>query len=161
MSPKAAAIWLIPLSLVAAFILDNLEIPEALAPYRPEFTVAVVLYWTLQTARAFGLLIPWLAGIIQDVHYATPLGQHALAIALCAFLILQFNDWLRNLTGVQQAILMFPIFFLYELTLFCIDGISGQSTDWLWRWAPALTTPLVWPFISSLLVQAATPSREE
>lgn len=153
--------WLIPISLLIAFVLDNVEIPEGIAAFRPEFLMLTVLLWTLLMPRSLGLITAWVVGLFMDVYYGTPMGQHALAYVLCAFFVIQFNEWLRNLQPVQQAILLLPVFILYEFTLFWIDGVSGQSTDWLWRWAPALTTPLMWPLATTLLDRVSSPSREE
>lgn len=161
MSQGRSPLWLVPVSLLLAFILDHVELPAVLAPWRPEFLLLTVLFWGIAIPRSFGLLIGWTTGLVIDVYTGTPLGQHALAYVLCVAVILGLNEWLRSMTPVQQAVLLLPVFLLYEFTMFWIDGITGQSADWLWRWAPALTTTMMWPLIAGLLERAGDPRSED
>lgn len=161
MSQARTSLWLVPASLLIAFVLDSVEIPDSLAPYRPEFLLIVILFWQIEFPRSLGLLVGWLVGLTIDVYANTPLGQHALAFVLCGAVVIGLNEWLRSMTPVQQAVLMWPVFILFEFTLFWIDGITGQSPDWLWRWAPAFTTPLIWPLAVALLTGAGRVRSEE
>lgn len=143
--------WLLAASLVLAAALTVVTLPDWLAIARPAFLLMVVCHWTLALNRRFGLLASWCAGLLLDVLYGSALGQHALAMVLCAFIVIKFNEFIRSYSAWQQALLFLPIFLLYEFVLFWIDGLTGRSAEPLWRWAPVASSTLLWPPLSSLL----------
>jgi rod shape-determining protein MreD len=101
--------------------------------------------------RRFGLLASWCAGLLLDVLSGSALGQHALAVVVCAFIVIKLNEFIRSYRIWQQALLFLPIFMLYEFILFWMDGLTGRSAEPLWRWAPVVSSTLLWPPLSLLL----------
>jgi rod shape-determining protein MreD len=72
----------VALSALLALTLAILPLPNALAPFRPDFLVLVVLYWSIESPRAGGLTLAFFAGLALDVIQGVVLGQHALALTL-------------------------------------------------------------------------------
>jgi rod shape-determining protein MreD len=109
--------------------------------------------------RRIGLFSCWLLGLLLDVLYGTPLGQHGLALVIGAFLIMRFSEYIRAYRLWQQGLLLLPIFLVYEFLLFWIDGLSGHVAEPLWRWAPAFTSALCWPPLCEFLRQYVAVQR--
>jgi rod shape-determining protein MreD len=138
-------------SLALALVLMLVPLPSWAAMARPAFYLATVLFWALTQPRRFGVVAAWVCGLLLDVIYATPLGQHALALAICAFVVFKLKDLLRDFPVLQQSFVLLPLFLLYGFILFWIDGVNGRNVDPLWRWLPALTTAAIWPFWTAFL----------
>ena len=143
--------WLLAASLVLAAALTVVMLPDWVAFARPALVLMVLCYWTLMLNRRFGLLANWCVGLLLDVLTGSALGQHALALVLCAFLVIKFNEFIRSYPIWQQALLFLPIFMLYEFVLFWMDALTGHSVEPLWRWAPVISSTLLWPPLSFLL----------
>jgi rod shape-determining protein MreD len=147
--------WLLAASLVLAAALSVMPLPDWIAFARPAFVLMVVCYWTLMLNRRFGLLAAWTVGLLLDVLNGSALGQHALAVVLCAFVVIKLNEFIRSYRIWQQALLFLPIFMLYAFILFWMDGLTGRSADPLWRWAPVASSTLLWPPLSFMLRRAS------
>lgn len=141
-------------SLALALVLMLVPLPAWAAIARPAFYPATVLFWALTQPRRFGVFAAWSCGLLLDVIYGTPLGQHALALAVCAFAAFKIKDLFRNFPPLQQSVVILPLLLIYEFILFWIDGIGGRSVDPLWRWLPAVTTAAVWPIWAALMERA-------
>lgn len=141
-------------SLALALILMLVPLPTWAAIARPAFYPATVLFWALTQPDRFGVFAAWTCGLLMDVVYGTPLGQHALALALCAFAAFKVKDLFRSFPTPQQSLVILPLLLFYEFVLFWIDGVGGRSVDPLWRWLPALTTAAVWPLWAVLMERA-------
>jgi rod shape-determining protein MreD len=142
--------WLVAGSLLIAASFMLMPLPDWLAFARPALLPLVTLYWVLQMPRRFGLLAGWCLGLLLDVMFGTVLGQHALALVLCCFLVAKFGEFIRSYRLWQQAMLFLPIFLVYEFVLFWLDGLTGRSFDPIWRFAPVVSSALSWPVIAIL-----------
>lgn len=144
-------------SLALALVLMLVPLPDWVAMARPAFFPATVIFWALTQPDRFGVIAAWICGLLLDVVYTTPLGQHALALAVCAFAVFKLKDLLWDFPALQQTVVLLPLFLLYEFILFWIDGVNGRSVDPLWRWLPALSTVVIWPFWAGFLERIGRP----
>lgn len=146
--------WLLAASLLLAAALSVMILPDWIAFARPALVLMVVCHWVLIPPRRLGLLASWGIGLLLDVLHGSALGQHGLALIVCVFIVMQMGEFIRSYRLWQQALLFLPIFILYEFILFWMDDLTGRSADPLWRWAPALSSALLWPLLSYLLRRA-------
>ncbi|WP_348765629.1 rod shape-determining protein MreD [uncultured Salinisphaera sp.] len=142
-------------TLGGALFLAILPLPDALSAVRPALYPATVLFWVLVQPGRFGLLAAWTSGVLIDVIYGTPLGEHGLALAVAGYLVIRMRELLWSFPVWQQSVLLLPVFILYEFALFWIDGVTGAEVNQWWRWLPVATTVLVWPLWASLLERIA------
>lgn len=146
---------LIVMTLGVGLFFTLLPLPDVLAAIRPLFYPATVLFWVLIQPGRFGLIAAWGCGILLDVIYGAPLSEHGLALAVAAYAVIRMRNLLWGFPVWQQAVMLAPIFLLYEFVLFWIDGVAGASVNPWWRWLPVLSTVIVWPFWAGLLERVA------
>ena len=150
-SARPHARWLIALTLVTALTLTILPLPVVLEPYRPEWAMLAILYWSLALPARVGVGVAWLAGLLQDILQATALGSHALAFALIAYLTIQLYQRMRSVPVWQQALTVLVILLAARGVLFVTRGLSDDpGVDWRF-WMPAVTSTLLWPLVFMLL----------
>ena len=142
---------IIALSFIAAFTLLMMPLPDWAQLLRPEWVAMVVIYWSMALPNRVGIGIGWFAGLIVDVIRDSLLGQHALALAVVAFLTIRLHQRIRVYPPGQQAITIFLIMVINFLIILWIRGIMGLAPD-LWQvLLPALTTAILWPGVFMVL----------
>ena len=134
-----------------ALVLTLLPLPTWLAIVRPEFLVLTVLYWSIQAPSAGGIGLGWCSGLALDAFQGPVLGEHALAVALVAYLGVHEHQRIRTKPLLQQSLMVFAVLVLYEFVLFAVDGWSGHPLTTPLRWVPVATGALVWPALAGLL----------
>ena len=136
--------WASMLSLAATLALASVPLPDAVAPFRPDWVAVVLLYWSLMAPRHFSLLTAFWMGIALDTLTGALLGQNALALLLVVYLAERFHLRLRVFPISQLAFTVLVLLGLYEFVLFWIDGMAGRTVPLIERWLPPLTGTLVW-----------------
>jgi len=110
-----------------------------------------VVYWGIFAPHAGGIFAPWLAGLGLDVFKGDVLGQHALAVALVAYIAMSLHQRLRNQTLIQQSLFVFAVLTLDEFVVWGIEGWSGHPGATPWRWIQPMIGAMLWPFVALLL----------
>lgn len=141
----------VAMSLLAALVLQLLELPSPLDALRPLWVPLVLVYWVMMLPQAVGLLTAWTVGMLLDVLLGCVLGQHALGLTIVVFLALWMRSWLALFPIWQEAAVLTLLWLLYTIVLFWVDGATGHRADpWL-RWTPVLTTGLCWPLVVAVM----------
>lgn len=136
---------------VAAMFLVVLPLPEWLRAFRPEWVTVVLIYWCLALPSRINIGFAWIAGLFVDILTGTLIGQHALALAVVAFVTVKLHKQIRVYPLWQQSLSVFTMVALGQLLVVWIKGIIGESPQsWLY-WAPSITSAIVWPWIFVLL----------
>ena len=79
------------------------DAPEWLRWLRPDWAMAVLLYWTLIAPARLATVWAWLMGILVDVIYSDLFGLHAMTLALAVFATARFQQRLALFKLLQQA----------------------------------------------------------
>jgi len=136
---------------VAAMFLVVLPLPEWLRAFRPEWVTVVLIYWCLALPSRINIGFAWITGLFLDVLTGTLIGQHALALAVVAFVTVKLHKQIRVYPLWQQSLSIFTMVALGQLLVVWIKGIIGESPQsWLY-WAPSITSAIVWPWVFVLL----------
>lgn len=144
---EARGSGIIFVSLIVALALTILPMPKVLEIFRPEWTALVLLYWIMALPHRIGVNVAWLLGLCLDVLKGALLGQHALAMALIAYLMLNMHLRIRIYPYWQQAVMVGLLLLVYQGLLLWIYGITG-TLDPTWSyWAPSLLGAFLWPWI--------------
>lgn len=139
------------LTIVIALLLTVFPLPDWARPYRPEFATLVLIYWCMALPSRVNIGIAWLTGLFIDVLTGALLGQHALALALVAFVTVKLHKQIRVYPRWQQSLSVFTLIALGELLIVWIKGITGESPQSWNYWAPSFTSALLWPWVFYML----------
>jgi rod shape-determining protein MreD len=142
---------LFALTVVLALVLSISWFPVGWFEFRPEWLGLIVFYWTFRAPAQFGIVMAWCLGLLLDILESTPLGVNAMAMALIAFLVLTVHHRLRMYPLPQQCLMVFLLVGINQMLVHFVKQLFGADTpgfSYLW---PALTSAVVWPFVSGLL----------
>lgn len=141
--PRGSKIIL--LSFIFAFILSMVPLPQVLQLVRPEFVTIVLIYWCIALPARVGVGIGWSAGLVVDVLTDALLGQHALTLALIAYLAIKLHLRIRVFPVWQQAITILVLMTFQATITLWIKGMLGEAPA-LWIFMlPAISTAIFWP----------------
>ena len=151
MTAESQSWFIIPLSLVVAFILTLLPMPGWTIWLRPEWVLMVVIFWVMAFPERFNVGMAWIVGIFLDALAGTLLGEHAVALTVVAYFVVRMQSRLRMYPLVQQGFSILMLTLLYQFILFCIQGFLGElPTTWLY-WSSSLMSMLLWPWVFNIL----------
>ena len=136
---------------IIALVLTVVPLPIWFAIVRPAFLVLTVLYWSIMTPRAGGLLLGYAGGLALDVFQGSLLGEHALALAFVTYLAIRLNLLMRAKPLFEQSLFVFAALMVYESLLWMIDGWSGHPLSTPARWVHTATGALIWPLVVGVL----------
>lgn len=139
------------LSALIALALAVVPLPTSLAPFRPDFLVIVVYYWSIAQPQAGGLALAFFSGLALDVIHGVVLGQHALALTLTAAWTTNLRLRIRVFSFTSQCLVIFAMLAGYQFILFWIDGATGNPVTTFSRWLAPLIGAIMWPIVGGLL----------
>ena len=135
------------LTFVLAMFFVVLPLPEWIRAYRPEWVSLVLIYWCIAIPSKVNVGIAWIAGLGVDVLTGTLLGQHALAMAVIAYVAVKLHRQIRVYPLWQQSLSVFTMIAIGQLLIVWIKGIAGESPQTWVYWAPSITSAIVWPWV--------------
>jgi rod shape-determining protein MreD len=144
-------VGLIYLSLFIALLLTVMPMPQVVKLARPDWSLLVLMYWTMALPHRVSVGTACFVGFIVDVLVGTVLGVNALAFAVVIFVVAQHHLKIRNFSVLQQALLLGLLLAMYQLLLFWLSHfLTGVyfRPQYLW---PVLTGMLMWPWLFWLL----------
>lgn len=143
--------WVILLSFLAAFLLTGIPAPEWVDRFRPNWLCLVLIYWCMALPQRVGVGVGWLLGLVLDAARGTLLGQHALALALVAFLTVKNHRRIRVYPLWQQSLSVLLFLLINQALVSWVDGIVGYPHRDFWYLTPAVGGMLLWPWVFILL----------
>ncbi len=75
------------------------------------------------------------------------------------YLSLRFHLRIRVFPIWQMSMTVFAMLAIHEFLLFWVDGAVGRSVPYMERWAPVLTSALLWPLVLGVFDRARQPSQ--
>ena len=139
------------LTLIAAFMLAMMPLPDWAQAFRPDWVTLVLIYWTMALPASIGVTVAWFAGLMLDVSHGALLGQHALGLVLVIYIIHAQHQRLRVASMLQQSMVIFFLLLLKQALVLWVSGIMGRAPDtWLY-FMPSLTSALIWPWVYIIL----------
>src|SRR6201988_1545354 len=93
------------LTVIVGLVLTVLKRPVRLDVLRPALLVLVVFYWSVNSPRTGDIALGFFAGFLLDVFQGPLLGQHALALALVAYIAVRQHQSIRSKPSLQQVLL--------------------------------------------------------
>lgn len=141
-------IWL---SLLLALCLQVMPLPDAWLIWRPDWLGLMLIYWCVSTPQRIGVFHDFVLGLLLDLIEGSPLGQNALMLSLLAYLSLLVYQRMRAYALIQQAVLVFVLLGIAQLTEQWLRTIFGPFSINLAFLLPALIGGILWPWFFTLL----------
>lgn len=157
MKAGTGLLWGIFASLLLAFALTILPLPEAVRSFRPDWIALTIVYWVIYQPRLIGLGVAWLCGLLLDTLNGALLGQHALALVLLAYLAISAQQRVRVFPIGQQTVSVLVMLLAYHFVLFWVDGATGPLGGWQPRVFPLLADAVLWPGVVLMLNRVRRP----
>lgn len=139
------------LTFTVALTLHMVALPEWAEALRPDWITMVLIYWCIALPDRIGVGYGWLAGLVLDVANGAVLGQHALTLAIVAYLSLRLHQRLRLFPLWQQSLSVLILVLMHLMLALWIRGSLGQTTGTWAYWLPAATSMLLWPPVFLIL----------
>ncbi|MEJ1298637.1 MAG: rod shape-determining protein MreD [Candidatus Sedimenticola sp. (ex Thyasira tokunagai)] len=150
LSPRSGG-TIIALTFVLALMLTILPLPDWAQMLRPQWYTLVLIYWILALPQRVGVGVGWLTGILVDVITGTLLGQHALALALIAYIAHESHQRVRLFPLWQQSLSVLMLLMIEKVLSFWVMGAVSLPTPTVGYWIPPLVGMLLWPWIYIVL----------
>ena len=139
------------ITLIIAFILTLLPLPEWAASFRPQWIAMVVIYWSLALPHRFGIVTAWIIGLFLDVLTGTLLGEHALALSIIIYIILRSYARVRLFPIWQQSIVVALLLMLYQFIILWPQSFIHRLPVIDHYWISPFISMLLWPWAFYLL----------
>ncbi len=148
---SARSAWVILITFAVAFMLNLLPLPPWLDRFQPDWMALVLIYWCMALPNRVGVGTGWLLGLALDTAQGALLGQHALAMAVVAYLTIRTHQRVRVFPLWQQAPSVLMLLLVNHLLVAWVYGIIGYPPRGFWYLAPALGGMLLWPWVFIVL----------
>ncbi|MES9903115.1 MAG: rod shape-determining protein MreD [Sedimenticola sp.] len=139
------------LTLLMALILTILPLPDWAQMLRPQWYTLVLIYWVLALPLRVGVGIGWLVGIQVDVMTGTLLGQHALSLALIAYITHESHLRMRLFPLWRQSFTVLLLLLIEKVISLWVMGVVSLPTPNIDYWIQPLLGMLLWPWIYIVL----------
>ncbi|HET8883293.1 MAG TPA: rod shape-determining protein MreD [Solimonas sp.] len=160
--PSAQAVWAVfVLSLIGALVLQLIALPDSLSAARPLWLPLMLAYWALREPQLPALVPAFITGLMLDVLYASPLGQHALGLVVVVYLVVRLRSFFIIFPLWQATVALIPAWALYCFLMFWIDGATRHEAEVWLRWLPAISTTLFWPLLWSVMELIRQPGGDD
>lgn len=140
---------LIILSIALMMVLMVINLPYWLDCLRPQLVALMLIYWLLNLPNRVGMMFAFVVGLILDVLYDVPLGEHALSLVLIAYIIFKWQVRIGFFNFGQKIALIFALIVLYQLPMFIFALLMGKTFNTWSYWLSPFISALIWPYLES------------
>lgn len=149
----------IVLSFVVSLLLDFIPIAPPLAYWLPEFTAVMLIFWLLHRPENIGIGMAFAIGILSDIGSVSPLGQHALAFTVVAFIVQrQQRQILLYSFGLQSLAVLGALIMIQAIIVLVYFFTQHQFGGWGLFFSPFIGA-LLWPLLNNLMLTLANIGR--
>ncbi len=138
-------------SVILAFLLLLMPLPDKLLLWRPEWIALTFIYWTLILPNKVSLFMAWFAGLFIDIIFGSILGQHAFTMTIVVFMSIRLLPRIsKNILWHQYALIILVLGTYLLLNLWIMAATGNNPATWRY-WLPLLSSLIIWPFYSWVL----------
>jgi rod shape-determining protein MreD len=145
-------------TLMLAFVLDLL--PWGRLVGIPDFVALVLVFWNIHQPRKVGMGVAFLMGLFMDVHAATRLGENALAYTLLSYGAIMLHRRVVAFPVFMQSLQVLPLFLVAQVAVLIVRLVIGSPFPGLAYFLESVTTALLWPLATWLLLAPQRRPRE-
>lgn len=146
-------------SLLLVLLLSFVPLRGDEAFWRPQLALLLVIFWLINEPDRFGIGFAWCCGLALDLLTGGILGMHALALAVCAYLLTLLGRRMRHFSIWHHTVLVALLAVAYQLTVIFVNLLANRDAQHWELFFPVVTTTLVWPLLARLLGWLYQPAR--
>lgn len=143
--------FVIIVTLLIALILSIIPMPIGIDMYRPNWTLLVLMYWSLALPNRVNVLSAWFIGLVLDVLLGSILGINAFATAIVIYVCVNNFQKIRNFSLWQQSLIIALLTALYHLMIFWVQRFILDVDFSISYLKPVITSAAMWPVVFLLL----------
>jgi rod shape-determining protein MreD len=147
--------FIIVTSFFIALALTFIDVPTWVDWVYPECLSIILLYWIYTSYTYVNIGSAFLVGVILDIVFDTPIGEHALVLILAAYVIIKFNAKIYALDFEKRLVIIFGVIFWCQFAPLLLQFYLGMTTVfWLSLtkiFVKTLSGTLLWLILSVLL----------
>jgi rod shape-determining protein MreD len=151
MNRQRAQTWLFVASIILAFLLQLLPLPQPLPAFKPFWLALVLVYWAIEAPESVGLGFAFLLGLTGDLLTGELLGEQGLRLVILAFIVLRFRSRLRFFPIWQQSIAVLALLLNDRVVQLMVRGFSGEPMPGSDFWIAPVVGMVAWPFVFLML----------
>lgn len=144
-------ITLITLTLLMALCLAIIPLPDWALWLRPAWVALVLIYWTMMLPNHVSVGIAWLVGLLVDILDGTLFGEHALALVIVSFCVIKLHRQVALSPLWLQSLCVGFFILIYQVTLFLVQGITGDVITYWQFWVVPAVSLFYWPWLYIVL----------
>ena len=133
---------------------------------RPQLVVLVLIYWQLTNPYRVNLIIILFVGLLLDFLHNVFLGEHAIALLMVSYFLLEFHCRIKMFTLVRQMLTVLGLLLGYEGILLVFAWLAHDQTmiiepngikiQYYWLcFSNAIINTLIWPCFATVLYTLA------
>ena len=93
---------LIAISIFFALVMALMPLPISFEPYRPDWVLMVLMYWSLAVPHRLNIGTAWVVGLLMDLASGSPLGVNSLTYSVCIFITASNFQKIRNFSSKRN-----------------------------------------------------------
>jgi rod shape-determining protein MreD len=138
-------------SIVLAFVLTLMPLPDALRAAKPFWLAILVVYWALEAPERMTLGRAFLLGMVGDLLTGSLIGEQALRLVVLAFIVLRLRSRLRFFPMPQQALAVLALLVNDRIVMLMIRSFGDSAPVELAHALGPIAGALLWPWVFLLL----------
>lgn len=138
-------------SIVLAFVLTLMPLPDALRVAKPFWLAILVIYWALEAPERMGLGRAFLLGMAGDLLTGSLIGEQALRLVVLAFIVLRLRSRLRFFPMPQQVLAVLALLLNDRIVMLMIRSFGESAPVELAHAVGPIVGALLWPWVFLLL----------
>ena len=142
---------IILLTFVLALVVSIMPMPISIDAFRPDWVLAVLLYWTIALPYRINVFTAGFIGFLVDVLLGGTIGVHSAAMAVVVYIASSNCQKIRNFSLWQQSLVIGVLAALYHLLLFWLQRFLTDVIFLPSYLYPVFTTIILWPWLFLLL----------
>lgn len=137
---------LIHFSVIISLLLMLIPWSGYLKLVQPYWLALVVIYWSLEAPKQFGLAWGFFYSILLDVLYGSLLGKHGVSIVAMVFLVQKMHKRLKMTSFWQLSLIVGALFLNDAVIRTLIDFLTLKKDLFKLNLWSVTSSILVWPW---------------
>lgn len=141
----------IHLTVILGLVLMLIPWSGWLKTIQPYWIALIIVYWSIESPKQFGLFWSFFYSILLDVLYGSILGKHGISILAMVFIVEKMHRRLKMTSFWQLSLLIGALFLNDAIIRMLIDWLTlGKDLFEINLWS-VISSIIVWPWFKHIM----------